>query len=153
LVEFQVWTVHHWHAFRTLLGDPGELSDSRFDETMYRSQRNDELRPFIASRLAEREPVEVVAEAQRLHIPSAILNQPRDLVRDPHAQERGMFVDMEHPSVGRYQVVRSPFRSQPAISTYRDPSALLGEHNYHMYIDVLGFSEPEIEQWRSGGLI
>jgi crotonobetainyl-CoA:carnitine CoA-transferase CaiB-like acyl-CoA transferase len=153
LAEFQVWSVDQWHAFRALLGDPPELSDSRLDETMYRGDHGDELRPVIAELLAERGAAELVADAQRLHVPSALVNQPGDLIRDPHARERGMFEEMEHRQIGHYQVARSPFRSDPAISTYRTPSASLGEDNQNVYVDALGFALGDIEQWQSEKLI
>jgi crotonobetainyl-CoA:carnitine CoA-transferase CaiB-like acyl-CoA transferase len=153
LVEFQVWTVPHWKAFRVLLGDPPELSDSRYDETMYRGDHNDELRPLIAERLVGRDAVELVAEAQRLHIPSAMVNRPSDVIRDPHAQERGMFLEMEHPSVGRYQTLRSPFLSDPPLASYRSSAAALGEDNANVYVDLLGFSSSDIENWQSEKLI
>jgi crotonobetainyl-CoA:carnitine CoA-transferase CaiB-like acyl-CoA transferase len=152
-VEFQVWTADQWAGFQKLLANPPELADPRLADTVYRAHHAEYLRPFIAARLLERDAADLFRQAQELHIPSAVLNTPGDLLNDPHAQAQQFFAPVDDGELGRAEMKRSPFRSEPPISAQQEPAPGLGEHNQEVYVDILRFTPSDVEGWRRAGII
>jgi crotonobetainyl-CoA:carnitine CoA-transferase CaiB-like acyl-CoA transferase len=152
-VEFQVWTADQWAGFQKLLGNPPELADPRLADTVYRAHHAEYLRPFIASRLLERDAADLFRHAQELHIPSAVLNTPGDLLNDPHAQARQFFAPAGDGDPAPAEMKRPPFRSEPPISAPPAPAPALGEHNQEVYVEILRFAPSDVEGWRRAGII
>ena len=71
------------------------------------------------------------------------MRSPEEILNDPHWADRGFFVEIEHPELGRtitYPGLASIYEKSPGAITRRAP--LLGEHNVDVY-DELGLTEPE----------
>jgi alpha-methylacyl-CoA racemase len=66
------------------------------------------------------------------------INEPRDLAIDTYLQERGMFIENEHPAVGKYKTINQPLKFKgatfgenwPAPVLGSDTSAILNELGY-----------------------
>jgi formyl-CoA transferase len=66
---------------------------------------------------------------------------------------RELFVDMEHPIVGKYkQFGVVPRLMETPGSIYR-PAPLLGEHNKEIYVDELGMNHDDLVALRAEGVI
>ena len=132
-------------------GTAGDLTEERYESVVHRSpaQRTDPdslhvldlLGRFVRSLSAE----EVYRKGQARRLPWAIVRSPEENLEDPHWQDRGFFVDVEQPQVGRnvtfpgapYRFSRTPWRLGR-----RAP--LLGEHNVEIYERELGLSREEL---------
>lgn len=66
------------------------------------------------------------------------INRPDDLATDNHLQQRGMFIENEHPAVGKYKSINQPMKFKgatfgenwPAPVLGSDTSAILNELGY-----------------------
>lgn len=82
-------------AFCEAIDAPELLADDRF-ETNERRQQNDEvLYELVQERLRGRDRSAVVESLFDAGVPSAPINQPSDLVDDPHLSDLGLLVDTE----------------------------------------------------------
>jgi crotonobetainyl-CoA:carnitine CoA-transferase CaiB-like acyl-CoA transferase len=76
-----------------------------------------------------------------------------ELVDDPHLKERGLFLEIDHPEVGRRRMVGLPARlsSNPPLNYEHAP--LLGEHNQYVLGELLGLSPGELSRLEEEGVI
>jgi benzylsuccinate CoA-transferase BbsF subunit len=89
-------------------------------------------------------PAAATVRALRLAgVPAAKVAKPEDLFDDPQLNHRGHFVELSHPSMGKFAYEMPSFRYRDrAISVERSP--LIGEHNARVLGEFLGYSEDEI---------
>jgi crotonobetainyl-CoA:carnitine CoA-transferase CaiB-like acyl-CoA transferase len=66
--------------------------------------------------------------------------------RDPHIRERNLFIEIEHPELGKRLVVGPPWRLSGTPVKVRRPAPLLGEHNQYVLGELLGMPQSEIDQ-------
>ena len=79
----------------------------------------------------------------------------KDLVSDPHLEQRAYFQTFENensPRVGPRKYSGRPFQI-PRIPVPINLVAALGQHNIKILREVAGLSDPEIEQLKEQGVI
>jgi len=114
------------------------------------------LVPYIFSALAAFFLSQPADSAARLllhaRVPAAKVARPEDVWNDPQLNFRGHFSELPHPSMGRYAYERPSFRYQHhAIVPRRSP--LIGEHNWRVMSDFLGYTEDEIADIYAEGIL
>ncbi len=67
-------------------------------------------------------------EAQANGWPVLAVNLPVDVLADPHFAERGFWVDVEHPTLGRVRQPGAPIRFHAGGWQLRRPAPTLGQH-------------------------
>jgi crotonobetainyl-CoA:carnitine CoA-transferase CaiB-like acyl-CoA transferase len=133
-------TPEGWAHFMEWVQDPVLMADLSLVEESERYEKRD----FILDRLeawSQRFPkADMVAEAQRRHIPAAPVSTVLDLVDDPQLLAREFLTEIDHPQFGRIMFPRG------AIATIREKpvnlAPRLGQHN-HEILSELGYSEAE----------
>lgn len=105
---------------------------------------------FVQSLTAE----EVYRGGQRLHLPYAPVRSPEENLHDPHWQDRGFFVSVEHPELGRtVRYPGAPYRFTRTPWQLRHRAPLLGEHNVSVYCDALGLAREELKALFEAGVV
>jgi crotonobetainyl-CoA:carnitine CoA-transferase CaiB-like acyl-CoA transferase len=64
--------------------------------------------------------------------------------RDPQLRHREMYLEMEHPALGRYKVQNAPFKLSETPAFNRLPSPLIGQHTREIVEELLGYSHEEL---------
>ncbi len=64
------------------------------------------------------------------------------LAADPHLESRGVFVELEHPAIGRTRVLRQPWLLSDLEIDLR-PGPLMGQDNEHVLETILGLTPAE----------
>ena len=109
----------------------------------------DVLREFIASQPSET----VYHEGQNRGFSMGPVRAPEEVMADQHFHERGFFVEVEHPDIGRtltYPGAQAVYGASPWRIQRRAPH--IGEHNAEVYGD-LGLSTLELAALREGGVL
>jgi crotonobetainyl-CoA:carnitine CoA-transferase CaiB-like acyl-CoA transferase len=78
---------------------------------------------------------EAMEQAQAGGWPVTAVNRPIDLLTDPHFDERGFFVPVEHPEAGVVRQPGAPFRMDDGW-VIRRPAPLLGQHTHEVMAEV-----------------
>jgi len=65
--------------------------------------------------------------------------------RDPHIKAREMMVEVEQPFIGPMKMYGSPLKFSETPSGVRGHAPLLGEHNYEVLAQTLGFDRKEVQ--------
>ncbi|MBM3138625.1 MAG: CoA transferase [Chloroflexi bacterium] len=102
--------------------------------------------------MAEKDKFEVVRLAQEMRLPFTEVLTPDEVIRDPHLEARGFFVELEHPAAPG---VRQPGAAAMLTGTpWRVARApVLAEHTDEVLGDVLGLDRAAIDALRRDGVI
>jgi crotonobetainyl-CoA:carnitine CoA-transferase CaiB-like acyl-CoA transferase len=87
-------------------------------------------------------------------IPAAPIYDIKDIVENEHiANVREMFIDVDHPVIGKVKLNGNPVKLMDMMPSIRKPSPTLGQHNRDVYIGKLGLSEEEYNSLLKDGII
>ena len=65
---------------------------------------------------------------------------------NPHFQERGLYSDIEHPSLGSEPIFNLMWQLSKTPPRIRRHAPLLGEHNREIFCGLLGMDEAEVSR-------
>jgi len=91
---------------------------------------------------------------QEIGMPWGAIRSMAEIVHDPHLGERGFFVEVEHPEVGRSFTYPGPaalYNRSPWRISRRAP--LIGEHNYEVFCGELGLSKADLAILAESGAV
>jgi benzylsuccinate CoA-transferase BbsF subunit len=140
-----------WEGLVQAMGEPAWARSEKFAHILGRKRYEEELDAYIEAWTSTRSPEEVQEVLQAHGVPAGLVANARDLAEDPHLNARGHFVVMEHPTMGPHRVQAPSFRLSETPAQIR-PAPLLGQHNEEVFLDLLGLSRAEYEQWKAEGV-
>lgn len=86
-------------------------------------------------------------------VPASPINNLAQVVEDPHAQAREMFVHVQHPAAGDTVLNGSQFKMTETDPQIERPAPLLGQHNEEVYRELLGLSAGQIDELAKQGIV
>ena len=107
------------------------------------------LIPWLMQRTME----EAWALAQKARVLSGPIYTSEALVADRHFQDRGMWVDVDHPVAGTHTLPGRPIIMGETPWQLRRPAPLLGQHNEEVLQSHLGYDLQEISRLREMQII
>jgi CoA:oxalate CoA-transferase len=142
-------------ALFTAIGRPELIRDENFRTRDARVRNVVELDRIVSEFSRARPSREVVDILARAGVAAAEVRNPADAVRDPRVVERGETVRLEHPA-GREADVYGPgipvVFSGSIVELDQSPPGI-GEHNREIYGEWLGYSESELDELQSSGIV
>jgi crotonobetainyl-CoA:carnitine CoA-transferase CaiB-like acyl-CoA transferase len=149
-----VATPRHWPAFCRATNMEYLLSDERFDTPEKRLEHKDELTDIVHKQLRKRNRETLLESLLAESVPAAPVNNPSDLIDDPHLRETGLLTEFTAKYEGEtqdLQALLSPLRgTNIATGHYRSPPAL-GEHSRSI-LSELGYDNNEINALFDAGV-
>jgi crotonobetainyl-CoA:carnitine CoA-transferase CaiB-like acyl-CoA transferase len=140
-------------AWAEFLEEPG-LLDSKFASRAGRMEHWEELHGLVAPKLAQWNNLDLMQETMARGLVVGLVQSPQQVVESPHLEERGYFVEMEHPEAGALKYPGPGFLIDGInpMETRR-PAPRLGEHNSEVYVGQLGLSVEEMGLLRAARVI
>lgn len=139
-----------WRGLCEVL-DLGHLYE-KYPSALERLEVRDLVIGEVATRLRTRSAEDWIEKLWARGVPSAPVQSIDQVLRDPQVLHREMVVRTEpHPTVGSYLTLGNPVKAGQD-QTF-EPAPLLGEANYHYFVDVLGHDPGELETWGADGLV
>ena len=139
-VAVAVADASEWSALCAVLGRP-EWVQAHSSAEERRSARA-AIDAAIADWTRQRSPREAFEALQAAGVPAMAVMSNEALAGDPHLAARGVFVDIEHPAMGRTRVMRAPWLFSDLDCSPR-PGPLMGQDNAHVLENLLGLSPDE----------
>lgn len=128
--------------------------DSRFSDISGRVKNHKELKKIIDDWCHAYEIDEVVSMLNEAGVPSSPVNSLDRVVNDPQLNiHRNMFPEIEQTGIGSIKVTNNPQRLSETISGPSKAAPLLGEDNTTIFKDWLGYSEDELTNLKTSGVI
>jgi len=66
---------------------------------------------------------------------------------------RDMFVEIEHPKMGKYEAVNFPVKMSESPGKVTSYAPLLGEHNKQVVMEYLGYTEEQYAELKKNGVM
>ena len=76
-----------------------------------------------------------------------------EMFSDPHFKHRKILVDVEHPKLGKLKLLNTPFKFSGTPAEVKTRPPLRGEHTRAVLINILGYSEAQIDHLLKQGII
>ena len=138
--------------FCDVVGLPDLPSDPRFDTTSKRSENRVELNSLIAQRLLARTTAEWVAALNEAGVPAGPVYGVDEVFADPQVQHLSMLAPVQHPTLGRLDLMRNAVTMTDAPSAIRTASPDPGQNTDEVLAE-LGVTTRDIDAFRSRGII
>ena len=151
-IAIAVGSERQWGSLCDALGLADLGRDPRFATNGDRVERRGELRPRLASRLAERTTAEWLAALDAAEVPAGAINDIVAAFASPEAAALGMTVELEHPAWGVIRQVGVPFALSMTPARIRTPPPTLGQDTDAMLAE-LGYGVAEMRRLRELGVV
>jgi crotonobetainyl-CoA:carnitine CoA-transferase CaiB-like acyl-CoA transferase len=135
-----------------VIGLPGIPADPRFDSPAKRSANRAELNALIAERLRARTTGEWVEALNEAGVPCGPVYRVDEVFADPQVEHLAMTEPVQHPALGRLEILRNAVRMSDAPATVRTPSPDIGAHTDEV-LAGLGYPRADIDRLRAHGVI
>jgi len=151
-IDFVIRTDEQWQHFIEVLGNPEWSTNELFSTIASRAQYWDGLEPLVQEEVRRWPKEELFRASQAKGVPAAPVNTVADAAEAGQFQDRGSFVDYDHPAIGHTRVPGPPVRFGSDGWRIRRPAPMLGEHNAEVF-GRLGYSDQEIAKLREAGVV
>jgi crotonobetainyl-CoA:carnitine CoA-transferase CaiB-like acyl-CoA transferase len=118
-----------WQGLAKAMERPNIFDDPRFATREARIENQEAIMAVLGPVFRQRDRADWCARLEAEDVPYAPMYTTAEVPEDPQARHLQLFIETQHPVVGRFRTVRSPvsFDGQRALQVSAPP--LLGEHN------------------------
>jgi crotonobetainyl-CoA:carnitine CoA-transferase CaiB-like acyl-CoA transferase len=143
-----------FHKLAAMLEMPELLQHPVYANLLEQSKPEvaEEFLTILLPWLLERTKGEIWEAAQAQAMLSSPIYTTEDLLNDPHYNERGFWVDIDHPLAGTVTYPGAPFKMSGTPWQIKIPAPLLGEHNEEV-LGVLGYTKEDLVRLRQQKII
>jgi crotonobetainyl-CoA:carnitine CoA-transferase CaiB-like acyl-CoA transferase len=127
-INIGVGSEAQWKSFCAATGLNGLVADPRFATNRDRQANRAVLNEAVGRRIRERSSDQWQRELEAAGVPVGPINDLAQAFADPGTQERGIEVVTQHPRVGEWHMVGTPWRLDRQAFAVRRPPPMLGEH-------------------------
>jgi crotonobetainyl-CoA:carnitine CoA-transferase CaiB-like acyl-CoA transferase len=143
---------HYWPRFCEAIGRPEWAHDPRYATLFDRRKNTIELTSAIEAMFAAHDREHWAKRLDQYGLIWAPVAKLTDVIDDPQAREMGWFTEIEHPTLGRFETLDTPFKLYGADVGARGPAPEAGEHTFEVLAE-LGVGEEELTQLATDGVI
>jgi len=126
-----------------ILNRPDMITDPRFTDMSGRLENQDAIQEVIEDVLKDYTMEEATEWILSKGIPAGPIMDISQILKDPHVKEREMFIEMDHPTLGRITVNGCAVKLMDTKPSVRTPAPSLGRDNREIYQGVLGMNDED----------
>ena len=137
-----------WPLICEVIGRPDVAVDPRFDSFGARLRNKDEVIALLDEAFAGLSAAEWVKRFQEAGVPTGVVQNVEQALRDSHTEARGLIVETEHPRFGTVKQVASPVRVGPLDPASYRRAPRRNEDFEHVMRELLGYDDHTIKTLR-----
>ena len=127
------------------VGMAEDLKDPKYQSWQGRRDHQAHIVEVIGRFVAAHPSEQMYHGAQQRDLAWGPVRAPEENLRDPHFWDRGFFVSVDHPDLGRPLIYPgSPYQGDELGWRIARPAPRLGEHNEEIYQGEMGLSADEV---------
>jgi benzylsuccinate CoA-transferase BbsF subunit len=142
-----------WRGVCKVIGKPDWSADLKYATMHGRKANEEEVDRLIGEWTKKYTPEQVMKLMQEAGVPAGVVQNGEDLLNDPQLRYRGHFPVLQHSAIGFHAYHAPAYKLSRTPCQVSRPAACLGEHNWRVYKDILGFSDEEIANMIAEGVI
>lgn len=142
-----------WQGLCQAIGQPELAHEARFATFLGRRDQHQELDSLLSTWTQQRDHYEAMHLLQAHGVPAGAVLSGGETIVDPHLEARGFWDTVQHPEVGMYRQVTTPWQLSKSPRQSTQPAPSLGEHNAEVLSNVLKLSPQEIATLEMQGII
>jgi len=142
----------YWPRFCATIGKPEWATDPRYDSLAKRRDETLTLTPAIETAFAQHHRPYWMAKLDQHGLIWAPVATLPDVIADPQAREMGWITTIDHPTLGRFETVGTPFQIAGADVGPRGAAPEAGAHTFEVLAE-LGVDDEEIGRLAAAGVI
>jgi CoA:oxalate CoA-transferase len=143
----------HWQRFCRAINRPDWAADPALQTKAQRWAKKYFIQEEIEKVTTKYTLKEVSEMMDRERVANSPILNIKEVVEDPHLKERGYFVDIEHPVIGKAKIPGIPFKMSETPGGVERPSPLVGQHNELILGKYLGIGKGEIDRLKGEGAV
>ena len=129
------------------------ITDERFLNVPLRVANNELQKQYIEEWTMQYTVDEIVEKVLAKGIPAAPIFNVKQITEDEHiAKAREMFIEIDHPVIGKMKVNGSPIKLMDMMPRINCPAPTLGQHNEEILAE-LAYTAEQIGQFKERGVI
>jgi benzylsuccinate CoA-transferase BbsF subunit len=148
-VSLAVRNDEEWQRMCAVMGRVELAADPRFAVLAARKENEDTLEEIITAWTQERSADEVTRSLQQAGIAAYPSLDGKDMLANPQVTARGLFVELEHPEVGKRRHLGIPWKMSRTPCEVHRPAPCLGQDTDYVLDDILGLSREDISSLRA----
>jgi CoA:oxalate CoA-transferase len=142
-----------WKRFCEAAGKEEWVTDDKYGTMEGRLEHYEEFIEEMDALMRTRSTEEWITLLDAHRVMCGPVNNIEQVVRDPHINERGMFVEVHHSQAGKLKVVGTPMKFSRTPCRIEKASPELGEHTDEVLSAWAGLTKEEIEELRESGVL
>jgi crotonobetainyl-CoA:carnitine CoA-transferase CaiB-like acyl-CoA transferase len=142
-----------WERLVEFMGNPQWARDPLFKDRVARGENLDALKALMTDWFARWKVADLYNEAQKRKIPMAPVHTMGQLLESDQLRERGYFVEVDQPGLGRIKLPGRPSQYERTTWALKRPAPRLGEHTEEVLRGELKISASEFETLRNMGIV
>ena len=146
-------TVDQWQRFLQVIGREEFRDVPQYTSQFDRIKHVDEIDVMVEEWTRHRTVDGIISELRAADLPCAPVPTFGEVAKDPQLASRSMQVEVEQLISGRLLVPGSVFKLSETPGDAAQPAPLLGQNNYEVYSELLGYGPGRIERLQSEGII
>jgi crotonobetainyl-CoA:carnitine CoA-transferase CaiB-like acyl-CoA transferase len=143
-VRIFIIPAEQWKRLVDWMGRPEAIAGPEFEKMEYRRQRPEVVLKAITDFCKRHTKEELYEEGQKRRISVTPINTVREFMESAHTKARQLFIEMEHPVVGKFLHYGPVPRLSEAPGRVSRTAPLIGEHNEEIYCGELGLSKEDL---------
>jgi crotonobetainyl-CoA:carnitine CoA-transferase CaiB-like acyl-CoA transferase len=165
LVPYQVFAVKdgeivvavgndtQWQRYCEAIKRPDLAQDPRWSKVTGRITGRSELVPELAKTMLKKKAAAWISVLEQFDVPCGQINNYQQVFQDPHVIHRSMKIDNVYADGTTVSTIASPLRLQGTPPQYDRAPPKLGDSNHEVLVDILGYSEKEVQDLKKKKII
>lgn len=152
-VRIFIIPAEQWRRLVDWMGRPEAIAGPEFEKMAYRRAHPEGVLKAVTDFCKRHTKEELYEEGQKRRISVTPINTVKEFIESAHTKARQIFIEMEHPVVGKYMHFGPVPRLSETPGQVTRTAPLIGEHNEEVYCGELGMSKEDVLVLRAGGVI
>jgi CoA:oxalate CoA-transferase len=142
-----------WDQFLSLRAESKNSVDASLSTVYGRAHHLAEVDRIVSEWTESRTSEEAIKELRKIGAACGPVKSIEEMFEDPHVKARGLLKEVEHPKIGKVSIPVSPLRLSRTPPEVKSGGPLLGADNTEVYSSLLGYSDADIRNMKSDGII
>jgi crotonobetainyl-CoA:carnitine CoA-transferase CaiB-like acyl-CoA transferase len=134
-----------WRRLVAVMDSPKWATDTKFTTLSGRLDHQEELDQGIQVWAQTIEKYQLMELCQAAGVPAMPVQSTEDRVEhDLQLRHRELYLELEHPVIGRYKFQNAPFKLSETPAINFSPAPMIGQHNQEVFEGILGLTHEEL---------